>query len=97
MEILKQKEDVLLTTMAMTTEGIDLPQVESLVLYDVPRSPLKVMEIYGRFQRFAQTKTLKLIVLCESRREDPAVIMALDKLREIMADEGSVGLGEDIP
>ena len=89
----KQHGGILLATTAMVTTGFDLPQVESLILYDLPRSPLMLQQVYGRFQRFGRTEPLRLSVLCDPNRANSAATMIVDKLREIVADEGTLGLG----
>jgi superfamily II DNA or RNA helicase len=78
---------VLLATTGMT-EGIDLPQVAWLVLYDLPRSPGVLAQIYGRFQPLERTEPLRLSVL-HNRDIGPA--RSLNKLREVVADAA----GED--
>jgi len=69
------------------TEGINLSQVEKLVLYDLSTSKLKLEQIYGRFQQFGRTVPLKLSVLYNLDDTDGATAQSLDKLREIVATE----------
>jgi len=53
----------MLATTAVMSEGLSLPQVESLILYDLPRSPLMIQQIIARFQRFGRTKPLTINVI----------------------------------
>ena len=83
----KQEGGVLIATAATMTEGINLSQVEKLVLYDLSTSKLKLEQIYGRFQQFGRTVPLKLSVLYNLDDTDGATAQSLDKLREIVATE----------
>ena len=46
----QERGGILLATTAVMSEGLSLPQVESLILYDLPRSQLMIQRIIGRFQ-----------------------------------------------
>jgi len=83
----RQHGGILLATTAMGATGLNLPQVESLILYDLPRSPLILEQIYGRFQRFGRTVPLKLSVLYDSDKVDSASAVILDRLRIMVAEE----------
>lgn len=76
---------ILLAT-SSTMEGFDLPQVETLILYDLPRSTLRLTQLYGRFQRFGRKTPLRLAVLrCPTRADSTTVIF--DKLLELVTDQ----------
>ena len=83
----KLEGGVLLATTAAISEGLNLSQVEELVLYDLPSSKLKLEQIYGRFQQFGRTRPLKLSVLYNLNDKNLAAAKSLDKLREIIAIE----------
>jgi ERCC4-related helicase len=78
----KEQGGVLIATTAMTT-GLDLPQVETAVLYDLPRSPMALEQIYGRFQRFGRNAPLVVQLLIESDHANTAVDTILGKLRAL--------------
>lgn len=54
---------ILLATTALMVEGFSMPQVDSLVMYDLPRSQLMLQQILGRFQRFGRTVPLTIDVI----------------------------------
>ena len=78
---------ILLATTATMNEGLNLSQIEGLILYDLPSSKLRLEQIHGRFQQFGRTTPLKLGVLYNLDDPDPAAANSLDKLREIIATE----------
>lgn len=73
---------VLIATTPMTT-GLDLQQVETAVLYDLPRSPIVLEQIYGRFQRFGRNTPLAVQVLIEREMPENTV---LTRLRTLAAE-----------
>lgn len=77
-----ERGGVLIATTAMTT-GLNLPQVETAVLYDLPRSPLELEQIYGRFQRFGRNAPLVVQLIIESDHRNTAVETILGKLRAL--------------
>lgn len=59
----QERGGILLATTALMTEGLNLAKVESLVLYDCPRSRLMLQQVLGRFQRFGRTEPLTIDVI----------------------------------
>lgn len=58
-----QEHGGILLATAAVTGGLSMPQVESLVLYDPPRSRLMLQQILGRFQRFGRRAPLTIDVV----------------------------------
>lgn len=83
----KAEGGLMLATISTMNDGLDLSQVDELVMYDLPSSKLKLEQIYGRFQQFGRTKPLKLMVLYNLDDPDPTAAKSLDILREIVAVE----------
>jgi hypothetical protein len=70
---------VLVATIA-TIKGLALPRVETVVLYDLPRDPIALEQIYGRFQRFGRSAPLTFQLLLEPDASPNAVLARLHEL-----------------
>jgi hypothetical protein len=53
---------ILIATTAVM-EGLNMPKVESLIMYDLPKSRLILQQILGRFQRYGRSVPLKIDVI----------------------------------
>ncbi len=85
----KKYEGILISTIA-ALEGISLPNIESLVLYDLPSSPLVLRQILGRFQRYGRAVPLTISVFSDQVR--------IDMLRDILRENsGKITEGGDTP
>jgi superfamily II DNA or RNA helicase len=92
---------ILLATAAVMSEGVNLPQVESVVLYDLPQSRLMLQQILGRFQRFGRRgpltidvinsrETVQLLTeLCELSRPQPKKQVGILAFGSLITDPGS--------
>lgn len=81
------EDGILLATIAVL-EGLDVPNVTDLVLYDLPDSTLSLEQILARFDRFGRTSPLHIHAFVESRDAGQAVLKQL----RLLCDE--IGSGE---
>ena len=84
----KRHGDVLLSTSAVA-EGLNLSQVELLVLYDSPRSMLGLRKLYGRFNRLGRTKPLLIQILVEDLTGNSGKNDILSNLLELLAEDNN--------
>lgn len=68
-EEFQEHEGILISTLA-ALEGLSMPNVNSLILYDIPQSPLVLRQILGRFQRFGRTVPLTIHVFSDQKGID---------------------------
>jgi len=78
--------DVLLSTSAVA-EGLNLAQVELLVLYDSPRSMLRLRKLYGQFHHLGRTKPLTIQVLVEDSMGNSDKNDILSNLQALLAED----------
>jgi hypothetical protein len=72
---------ILVATMAVMTEGLSMPDVTDLVLYDLPGNPLELENVLGRFDRFGRTSRLNVHVLAQGDAVDSFLQERLRTLR----------------
>jgi hypothetical protein len=72
---------ILVATMAVMTEGLSMPDVTDLVLYDLPGDPLALENILGRFDRFGRTSRLNVHALAQADGVDRFLQERLRNLR----------------
>lgn len=75
---------ILVATRGVMTEGVELPQVTDVVLYDVPADGSALQEVLGRFDRFGRTTRLAFHVLVPSDSDHGSVPEGLRSLREAL-------------
>jgi len=90
----KERKGVLVATSAIAATGFDLPQLDVLIFYDLPRSLLMLHQLLGRFKRFGRTTPLDVKVLFRPDDVDPVPNAMLAKLRRLVVDEERTGIGE---
>lgn len=80
LEVLEESRmnDAILISTAAAMEGIGMPEVKTLIMYDLPQSPLAMRQILGRFQRFGRSLPLTIYVFSDQK--------GIDVLREIILD-----------
>lgn len=71
-EDFREHGGLLLATTALVAQGTSMPYVDSLVLFDLPRSPLEKQLILGRFWRFGRAAPLTIEVIRGVALEPPA-------------------------
>jgi SNF2 family DNA or RNA helicase len=76
---------ILVTTRAAMTEGVNLPQVTDLVLYDAPIIPDAIETILARFDRFGRSAPLRIHVLSPSNVASSAVTQSLATIRNLIS------------
>jgi superfamily II DNA or RNA helicase len=62
LEDFHKQEGILIASQGLM-EGLNMPGVESLIMYDVPKSRLLLQQILGRFQRYGRSTALKVDVI----------------------------------
>lgn len=62
LEEFKNNKGVLIATTALM-EGLDMPDVDSLIMYDLPKSRLILQQILARFQWYGRSEPLKIDVI----------------------------------
>jgi superfamily II DNA or RNA helicase len=77
------KGGILVATRDMMTEGLSLPDVTDLVLYDLPTGEHAMWQVLGRFVRLGRTSQLCVHVLAEPNSTDSALSTSLRLLQEI--------------
>ncbi len=75
---------ILTATAAMLQEGIALPEVTDLVLYDIPSSKIALQVVLGRFDRFGRMNRLNVHVLTPSNVGNDPAPEGLAFLRELL-------------
>jgi len=86
LEECRENDGILLASVS-ALEGLSLPEIKTLIMYDVPQSPLATQRILGRFQRLGRAAPLNVFVLGEQT--------GIGSFREILlrgGDPGDVGL-----
>jgi superfamily II DNA or RNA helicase len=78
---------VLIATTSVMIEGLSLPYVTDLVLYDLPTSRFALDEVLGRFDRFGRSTQLRIHALAPSDGAANALSGQLQILREIVSGE----------
>jgi ERCC4-related helicase len=86
-ERFRAESGVLIATVTTMTEGVNLPQVDRVILYDLPQSRLTLEQIYGRFQQLGRSAPLELFVMYNLDAADKATGQALENLKTIVAAE----------
>jgi len=74
---------VLIATRAVMTEGLNLPDVTDLVLYDLPANERALQVVLGRFDRFGKTSQLTVHALVESDGTVSALLESLRRLHDM--------------
>jgi hypothetical protein len=75
------KGGILVATRATMTEGLSLPDVTDLVLYDLPTSSITLQTALGRFDRFGRTSRLRIHALVPADDVDRTLSEQLRVLR----------------
>ena len=78
-------EVILVATIAVMTEGLALPEVTDLILYDVPGSKIMLQQVLGRFDRFGRRSQLTVHVLTPSNISNGFIAAHSDLLRDLLA------------
>ena len=76
-------ENILVATTSILSEGLDLPPVTDLVLYDIPESKNTLLQILGRFDRLGRGKKLNIHILKCSEISDDSMLLPIETLREL--------------
>ncbi|WP_369722965.1 helicase-related protein [Bradyrhizobium sp. LLZ17] len=76
---------VLIATVATMTEGVALPQVDTVILYDLPQTRSTLEQVYGRFQQLGRTAPVELLVMYNLDAADTGTAQALESLKAIVA------------
>ena len=79
-----ERGGVLAATRALMTEGLDVPEVSDLVLYDSPLNPVSLQQLLGRFDRFGRVAQLHVHVLVPSNAVDALITGRLLLLRKVL-------------
>jgi len=74
---------ILLATRAVMSEGLNLPDVTDLVLYDVPRNRSALQQVFGRFDRLGRIGRLTIHVLVPEDGPDATDFEPVRLLHEI--------------
>lgn len=80
--IFRENGGVLIFTMALM-QGLELPNVDNLILYDLPRGKIQKQILYGRFNRIGRTKPLKITVFLEGTTDCEKSFDTKKELKEI--------------
>jgi hypothetical protein len=80
---------ILLATTAIL-KGISLSEVDSLVMYDLPRSSLALQVLFAHFQGFGRKVPLTLNVLLEHNDDSSKKRIILSQLQSLLTDNPSV-------
>lgn len=75
---------VLAATSAALSEGIVLPEVTDLVLYDIPGSNTALQQVLGRFDRFGRRTQLNVYALLPSTEAFGASSDSVQLLRQVL-------------
>jgi Helicase conserved C-terminal domain len=86
----KERRGVLIATSAIAASGLDLPQLDVLIFYDLPRSLSMLHQLLGRFWRLSRTIPLDAIVFFRSDDMDPMANAILAKLQGLVEEERRV-------
>jgi len=79
------RQDGILLATGAALQGLELPRLDWLILYDFPTSPIKSQLVYRRF-RGSDQSTLSVLINAEAT--PPAVAKALASLNDVWADTG---------
>lgn len=82
-----QQGGILLGATPMLMEGVDLVFVDTLVLYDLPRTAGLLNQLYGRFQRIGRAKPLRLIAFDSEKFVAARNERVLGRIEEMIQDE----------
>lgn len=78
---------VLIATNVVWSRGAELGAVDSLVLYDVPRSEMVQRQLLGRFNRLGRDRTLTVHALVDGTSEPSDSQEAIDTLVTILSED----------
>ncbi len=87
----KQTGGVLIGT-PLLSDGVELPEVDLLVLYDVLDNRNSLLQIYGRFDRFARTKPLEIWVLQAEEDAQTGGLKVVQLLDEMLREQAGLGV-----
>lgn len=73
---------ILVATIAVMTEGVDLRHVTDVILYDLPANELALHVVLGRFDRLGRTNQLNVHALVGSDDTDGALLESLRHLHD---------------
>lgn len=79
------EDGVLIATVATMTEGVALPQVDTVILYDLPQTRSTLEQVYGRFQQLGRTSPVEILVMYNLDAADTGTAQALESLKAIVA------------
>lgn len=87
--VFREQGGVLVASPVLATEGIDLPNCNSLILYDMPISTDQMEQLYGRFQRFGRVSGLNVYAFAPIRAFGPLTLRAVQTsdLEALFSDE----------
>ena len=78
---------ILLATRAVMSEGLNLPDVTDLVLYDLPGNPSTLQRVFSRFDPLGRRGRLTIHVLTPEDRPDTTDFEPLRLLRKINMEQ----------
>lgn len=84
----REQGGVLVASPVLASEGIDLPDCNSLILYDMPISTDQMEQLYGRFQRLGRKSGLSVYAFAPIRAFGPLTSRAVQTsdLEELFSD-----------
>jgi superfamily II DNA or RNA helicase len=77
-------ENILVSTAAIMAEGIALPEVTDLILYDIPDRKIALQQLLGRFDRFGRRSQLNVYILTPSNTSDGFLAAPIALLRDLL-------------
>jgi superfamily II DNA/RNA helicase len=82
-------DSVLLATNVVTNEGLDLSKVTNLILYDLPRNKIALLQTIGRFDSVGRVRRLSIYVFRSDDGQDLTQLQLLSSLHEIIEGNGN--------
>ncbi|MFM0305197.1 helicase-related protein [Paraburkholderia sediminicola] len=83
----RERGGVLIATNVIWSSGAELGAVDSLVLYDVPRSEMTQRQLLGRFNRLGRNQTLTVHALVDATSDPSTSREAIDTLARILRED----------
>nr|QJS06444.1 hypothetical protein [Polaromonas sp.] len=89
MRTFREQGGVLVASPILASGGVDLPDCDSLILYDMPISKEISEQLYGRFQRFGRTSNLNVYAFVPVAAFGPVAIrtVGISELESVFAGE----------